>query len=144
MPKNDFPTDVVVCVQAKCLMDDKLTKDWILKDRMETVTWITQEITASPTMKNQDTTLSIIPGGITSLLQPLDVGINQPGKLRQKWNNWMLERPHTSHHQDFAGNPLYKYLPMDSGCLDFTGSQLHHQVFQEVLHLKCNGWYRKQ
>lgn len=47
-------------------------------------------------MKERQATLTIIPEGITSLLQPLDVRINRPIKtlLRQKWINRMLEGTH--------------------------------------------------
>ena len=35
--------------------------------------------------------LAVIPGGLTSICQPLDVAINKPFKdhLRQKWHQWM-------------------------------------------------------
>jgi len=41
--------------------------------------------------------LVIIPGGITRLIQPLDVSVNKPIKdaLRAKWNNWLSDGSHT-------------------------------------------------
>jgi len=40
---------------------------------------------------NENTDLAIIPGGLTSIVQPLDVCLNKPFKdrLREKWNIWM-------------------------------------------------------
>ena len=40
---------------------------------------------------NANTDLAIIPGGLTSVVQPLDVCLNKPFKdrLREKWNAWM-------------------------------------------------------
>jgi hypothetical protein len=37
------------------------------------------------------TKLAVIPGGLTSQLQPLDISINKPfkGFMKEKWNRWM-------------------------------------------------------
>ncbi|CAM4565531.1 unnamed protein product [Caretta caretta] len=41
--------------------------------------------------KNMKTTLAVIPGGLTSVLQPLDVYLNKPFKdrLHKIWSEWM-------------------------------------------------------
>ena len=38
-----------------------------------------------------NTDLAVIPGGLTSVLQPLDICLNKPfkEKMRQKWNEWI-------------------------------------------------------
>ena len=43
--------------------------------------------------KSKNTDLAVIPGGLTSVLQPLDVCLNKPFKdrVRQKWMTWMAE-----------------------------------------------------
>ena len=43
--------------------------------------------------EDHDTDIAVIPGGLTSVVQPLDVCLNMPfkGHLRVKWTQWMLE-----------------------------------------------------
>ena len=44
--------------------------------------------------KQYNTTIVVIPGGCTSVLQPLDVSVNKPVKsiLLQSWEQYMLEK----------------------------------------------------
>ena len=48
-------------------------------------------------LKQDNTDLVIIPGGLTRLLQPLDVSVNKPMKdaLRQRWNQWLTSDEHS-------------------------------------------------
>lgn len=55
----------------------------------------------TPTVKNQvkqmNSELAIIPGGLTKDLQPLDIGVNRAFKvkLRASWERWMRDSEHT-------------------------------------------------
>ena len=46
--------------------------------------------------KSENTDLAVIPGGLTSVLQPLDVCLNKPFKdrVKQKWMAWTAEGIH--------------------------------------------------
>ena len=43
-------------------------------------------------MAQLKTKVAVIPGGLTSQMQPLDVSLNKPFKafIREEWNKWML------------------------------------------------------
>lgn len=47
-------------------------------------------------LKTMKTDVAIIPGGMTGILQPLDVGVNKPFKdrIRQKWVDWLQRDDH--------------------------------------------------
>lgn len=50
-----------------------------------------------PKVKQMNATLAVIPGGLTKELQPLDIGVNRPFKvrLRAAWERWMTKGDHS-------------------------------------------------
>ena len=106
LPKGaKFPHGVVVKAHPKGWMDEKGTTDWLeevwnkrpgaLLRQRSMLVWdmfrahITDNV--KDKAKNLQTDLCVIPGGLTSMLQPLDVCLNKPFKdrLRQIWTEWM-------------------------------------------------------
>lgn len=112
MPKNEpFPGDVIVRVHEKGWMTAELMSDWI------EVVWqrrpgamlggpsgtrsmllldafrghLTPEVKRRLQKSNCD--LVVIPGGMTPVLQPLDVSVNKPFKayLRQEYEEWVRD-----------------------------------------------------
>ena len=111
LPKNlNFPKEVVVRCQAKGWMDETLVQDWLrtvwskvgdLSRRKSMLVWDSFRAHLSKpvhnTLRSINTECVVIPGGMTSMLQPLDVSINKPFKdrMRAKWQNWMLAGQHS-------------------------------------------------
>ena len=107
-PKNvEFPTGIIVRFQQKGWMDDALFRDWIdivwasrpggkiKKDNsllvLDAFRCHRSEDQLKHLKKQHKTDVAIIPGGMTSILQPLDVSVNKPfkNKLRDLWTEWM-------------------------------------------------------
>lgn len=107
MPKGNFSPGVVVHVHPRGWMDEEGMKIWtervwrrrkggLLKTKsLLTLDSFRAHITekVKNMIKNENTLLAVIPGGLTSVLQPLDVCLNKPfkDKLKEKWNEWMLK-----------------------------------------------------
>lgn len=105
LPKEAFPRDIVVRVNEKGYMDEALMVDWVrtVWDRrpgallrcrnMLVLDAFRGHLTASVKQALRDgrTDLVVIPGGMTSTLQPLDVVLNKPFKdrVREFYNEWM-------------------------------------------------------
>lgn len=88
-------------------MDEKLVHDWLdnvwfsrpgaqLKNPRSLLVWDQFRAhlceSVKEKMKKSRTRQIVIPGGCTSILQPLDVSLNKPFKneIRKSWTDWML------------------------------------------------------
>ena len=106
LPKNmKFPKGIIVRVHPKGWFDDAITKDWIrsvwrkrngglMKKKSLLVLdafRCHRDENTKKMLNDSNTDLAIIPGGLTSILQPLDVSINKPFKcyMRELWNEWL-------------------------------------------------------
>uniref|UniRef100_K7GCQ4 HTH CENPB-type domain-containing protein n=1 Tax=Pelodiscus sinensis TaxID=13735 RepID=K7GCQ4_PELSI len=112
MPNNViFPNTVHVSVHPKGWIDEPLMLDWLqmvwvkrpgglMRKRSLMVLdafWCHHMKSVKKRLQQDKTDLAIIPGGMTKILQPLDVTVNKPMKdaLRRKWNTWLWEGEHT-------------------------------------------------
>ena len=107
MPKLKFPAGVVVHVHPKGWMDEDRVKLWtgkVWKKRpgglMKTKSLLVWDMfKAHVTEKSKDYVkrmnidLAVIPGGLTSVVQPLDVCLNKPFKdlICQYWSAWIID-----------------------------------------------------
>ncbi|CAM5118802.1 unnamed protein product [Eretmochelys imbricata] len=100
-----FPAGIIVCAHEKGWMDESGTIEWLEKvwnkrpgalfKKPAILVWDmfrahkTDEV--KNVAKNMKTTLAVIPEGLTSVLQPLDVCLNKPFKDRlcKMWSEWM-------------------------------------------------------
>ena len=110
LPKEKLPAGLIFRCQEKGWMTNDLMLDWVkvvwsrrsgalLKKRGMLVLdsfkgHLTQEVKEE--VKKANTDLVVIPGGMSSQLQVLDVVVNKPFKdhLRQLYNDWLLEGYH--------------------------------------------------
>lgn len=121
LPKRaKFPSGVIVWAHPKGWMDEQGTLEWLdkvwnkrpgaLLKKRSMLVWDSFRGHKTEAVANKlesiNTSVSLIPGGLTSILQPLDVCLHKPFKdrLRTKWNNWMQ----TSHAPLTKGGNLKK------------------------------------
>lgn len=107
MPKDKFPSGVIVYVQEKGWVDENVLLKWLndvwfkrpgaLLNAKSVMVWDMFRAhlvdSVKRKLKERKTYQVVIPGGCTSVLQPLDVCLNKPFKvnMRHKWNTWMVE-----------------------------------------------------
>lgn len=105
MPKEYIPPEVLVHVHEKGWMDETGMKLWIDKvwkcrqgGLLKKKSLLVYDMfkghlmdSIKKRLKDHNTDIAIIPGGLTSLLQPLDVSLNKPFKehVRTLWSEWM-------------------------------------------------------
>ena len=105
-PKITFPPGVLVHFHEKGWMDEGGVKLWIekiwnrqpggMRNERSLLIWdmFRSHITANSKTRlaRNNTDIAVIPGGLTSVLQPLDVSLNKPFKdnAREQWNEWMM------------------------------------------------------
>lgn len=111
IPKGSkFPAGVHVMAQEKGWMNCELMLDWIekvwkrrpgalLRKKSLLVLdsfrgHLIQDVKSR--LQDAKTDLAVIPGGLTSVLQPLDVSVNKPFKqhIRQSYSEWMANSEH--------------------------------------------------
>ena len=106
-PKEKFPPGVVVHHHPKGWMDVDCIKLWIQKvwrfrpggmvAKRSLLVWDSFRAHLVDPVKQvlhrNNTEFKVIPGGLTSVVQQLDVCLNKPFKdqLREKWTTWMVE-----------------------------------------------------
>jgi len=107
VPKINNKHSVAVSAQEKGWMDLDQMKIWIEKvwrarilgrrrrlvyDAFEAQ--VTDSVKSS--FKHENTDLAVVPAGLTSILQPLDVSLHKPFKdgVRKKWMQWMADCIH--------------------------------------------------
>ena len=110
MPKDKIPAGVLVHVHPKGWMDEAGVQLWLEKvwsqrpggllKKPALLVWDqfrahTTEATKKK-LQQLKTKQAVIPGGLTSQLQPLDVCINKPfkGFVREEWGKWMAAGNH--------------------------------------------------
>jgi len=109
LPKKNFPLGVLVHCHPKGWMDEAGMKLWVEKEwrsrkekekkrkEVSLLVWDSFQAHLVDSVKRAvhqtNTDIAVIPGGLTRILQPVDVSLNKPFKdrLRERWNNWMVE-----------------------------------------------------
>ena len=112
MPKEAFPPGVVIQTNVKGWMDESMMGVWLdrcyakrpdgffhrnkallVMDSMRA--HITEGVKKK--IKKVNSVPVIIPGGMTKMLQPLDIAVNRSFKavLRRQWEQWMTDGQHS-------------------------------------------------
>ncbi|XP_007245626.3 pogo transposable element with KRAB domain isoform X1 [Astyanax mexicanus] len=108
LPKETFPSGVIVKANPKGWMDEEMMSEWLREvyanrsngffhQSPSLLICDSMHAHLNDTVKTQvqqtNSELAIIPSGFTKELQPLDIGVNRSFKvkLRAVWERWMTE-----------------------------------------------------
>ena len=127
MPKIKFPSGVFVHVHDKGWMDEEGVKLWItnvwnrrpgsLRKESSLLVWdmfkAHRTTKISNMLNDMKTKTAVIPGGLTSVVQPLDVCLNKPFKdyVRADWNDWIMNGDKT-----YTKGGNMRAVPLDVLC----------------------------
>ena len=145
MPKEKFPPGVVVHCHKKGWMDEDGLKLWIQKvwklrpggllQKKRLLIWNSFRVH----LVDSNTDIAVIPGRLTSVLQPLDVSLNMAFKnqLCEKWTTWVIEgeKEHTA-----GGNIKAASLSTMCQWFDETWKSLPAEMVPQSfnMHFRCN------
>jgi len=108
IPKADFPKGVIVRAQEKGWMNTEMMCQWwdqvwsrrkgsfFNPKSLLVLDSAPAHLTSEVKDKFKNTTLAVIPGGLTKILQPLDISVNKSfkSKIRRHWEQWMVNGYH--------------------------------------------------
>jgi len=150
-----FLKDVIVRAQDKGWMTEELMLEWLkIVWGHRPRTFLNQPSILvldafkghlTDSMKNRlrkmKTELVVIPGGMTSVLQPMDVSINKPFKdrLRQQYDLDCGSCPRVNRNWKNQTRTSFRSRAVGVGCTESHPGKHYHQIFQEVLHKQCFG-----
>lgn len=111
LPRCNIPAGVILRVQAKGWMDAAGMVDWVssvwnrrpgaLRQPHSLLVMDSfaghKDNLVKTRLQQRNTAIAMIPGGLTSICQPLDVSLNKPFKqgIKTRWVQWMETGEHT-------------------------------------------------
>ena len=134
MPKEKLPSNISVYVQEKGWVDETVLSKWLndvwfkrpgaLLKKNSLLVWDMFRAhllgKAKDTLKENKRCQAVIPGGCTSVLQPLDVCLNKLFKvnMRQRWNHWMVNAEKHNKGREHTATRFKNCVRMGHRCLE--------------------------
>jgi hypothetical protein len=92
-------------------------------------------------LRKMKTELVVIPGGMTSVLQPVDVSVNKPFKdsLRQQYLSGIADPA----RELTETGKIKRAAPLEFALWVSAAWKVYRQIFKEMLHKQCCGRKRR-